>query len=301
MEFTLDQEKIEKLWLTGSEVLNDEPMSSHVSFRIGGPVKYFIIPNSLEAFVEALKITEGFERRIIGNGTNILPADEKKDLIVISSSRTDYIKFDGKKVDVAAGTPLKKLCLEALKMGLSGLENGYGIPGSVGGAVYINAGAYCWETFDNLVSVTFYENGEIKTLKKDEIDFGYRYSTFKNDRNKIILSAVFELSYDDKEKIRERMLDVMKKRYEKQPLDMPSAGSVFKRPKPDFYVGTTIEKLGLKGFKIGDAKISEKHGGFIVNDGNAKAEDVLKLIEFIKEKVYKEYNVQLETEVEIWR
>jgi len=213
----------------------------------------------------------------------------------------DDIFVDNEKIQVGAGLSFKKLCLVALENELSGFENAFGLPGSVGGAVYMNAGCYGWETAENIVEVVAFDGKDIIKLGKNEIGFGYRTSIFKSEKNLIILQATFKLKKGNKNEIYNLMLETMKKRYEKQPLEFPSAGSVFKRPRPDFYVGTAIESLGLKGFSIGGAQISEKHAGFIINKGGAKAEDVLKLIEYVKDKVREKYNVELETEIEIWK
>ncbi|MBO8160274.1 MAG: UDP-N-acetylmuramate dehydrogenase [Thermosipho sp. (in: Bacteria)] len=295
-------EKIfEKLLELGNDVFLNDKMKYHTSFKIGGPVKYFVIPNSVETFIKTYELLSNImEVKVVGKCTNILPKDERMDFAVISTERLDKIDFQDKKVVVESGTALKKLCIEMMEKGLSGLERAYGIPGSVGGAVYMNAGAYGWETAENVLYVEAFDGKKILKLELDEIDFSYRSSIFKKQNQLIILRVALKISTGEKSKIKDKMLEIIKKRYSKQPLEFPSAGSVFKRPKPDFYVGSTIEKLGLKGFSIGDAQISEKHAGFIINRGNASAVDVKKLIEFIKRKVKEKYNVELETEIEIW-
>lgn len=293
---------LEYLWDNGCDVFVNETLGSHVSFRLGGKVPLFIIPSSLSGFIEAVKLfkSEDIPFRILGKGTNVIPKDGLMPFVVISTERLNDFKIENNRIFVEAGTSFKKLCLLALENELSGLEKAYGLPGSVGGAVYMNAGCYGWETAECISEVLAFDGNSIVKLLRNDLDFSYRSSIFKKHNELIILQATFQLKKGNSELIRSEMLDIMKKRYEKQPLEYPSAGSVFKRPRPDFYVGTAIESLGLKGFKIGGAQVSEKHAGFIVNSGGAKSEDVLKLIEFIRAKVKEAYNVELETEVEIW-
>lgn len=297
-----DRNLIEKLWNIGCDLFFQESLSHHVNFRLGGDVPLFIIPSSLDGFLETIKLLRDskIDYRVLGRGTNILPTDDEKEFVVVSTERIDDISIDGETLTVSAGTSFKSLCLFALKHSLSGLEKAFGLPGSVGGAVYMNAGCYGWEIAENLVSISVFDGKEFLSLSPTEAEFGYRSSLFKKEKSLIILSATFKLVEGDKEDIQMLMLDTMRKRYEKQPLEYPSAGSVFKRPKPDFYVGTAIESLGLKGYMMGGAQVSEKHAGFIINKNNATASDVLKLIDYIKIKVRESYNVELETEIEIW-
>jgi len=294
---------LEKLWEYGCDTLLNEELSAHVSFKLGGNVPLFIIPNSLDSMIKTVILlkNEQIPFRMLGKGTNVLPIDGCLPFVTISTERIDDYIVDDDKVSIGAGASFKKLCLIALENELSGLERAYGLPGSVGGAVYMNAGCYGWETAENILEVIAFDGEKIVKLTKNELNFSYRSSVFKSEKNMIILQATFKLSKGQKAAIHSLMIDTMRKRYEKQPLEYPSAGSVFKRPKPDFYVGTAIESLGLKGFSIGGAQISEKHAGFIINKGNAKAQDVLKLIEYIKSKVKEHYGVELETEVEIWK
>ncbi|MFN6991524.1 MAG: UDP-N-acetylmuramate dehydrogenase [Fervidobacterium sp.] len=292
----------EQLWNIGCDIFVNEALSCHVSFRLGGKAPLFVVPSSLDGLVEAIKVLKGQEIpfRILGKGTNIIPKDGLIPFVVLSTERVDDYKIDGEKIIIGAGTSFKKLCLIALEHELSGLERAYGLPGSVGGAVYMNAGCYNWETAEVVSEVLAFDGKDIVKLSKNDLNFSYRSSIFKEHKELTILQATFQLKSGRWELIKDEMLETIKKRYEKQPLEYPSAGSVFKRPRPDFYVGTAIESLGLKGFKIGGAQISEKHAGFIVNTGNAKTEDVLNLIELIREKIKEKYNVILETEVEIW-
>ncbi|HPZ17518.1 MAG TPA: UDP-N-acetylmuramate dehydrogenase [Fervidobacterium sp.] len=299
----VDKKLVEFLWDEGCDLLFNEPLSAHVSFRLGGKVRLFVIPNSLNSFIVAISSfkNEGIEYRIIGKGTNILPSDEYKDFIVVSTERIDEVKTSDGYVYSTAGTPFKKLCLFAMENGLSGLEKAYGLPGSVGGAIYMNAGCYGWETSERVVEIDVYDGKNIFTISNLEAEFEYRTSLFKKNKDLIILGAKFKLCPDNIEHIKSLMTETIRKRYEKQPLEYPSAGSVFKRPRPDFYVGTAIESLGLKGYSVGDAQVSEKHAGFIINKGNAKANDVFELMDFVKAKIKQAYQVDLETEIEIWQ
>lgn len=188
--------------------------------------------------------------------------------------------------------PWKMVCLDL---------KAYGLPGSVGGAIYMNAGCYGWETSERVVEIDVYDGKNIFTISNLEAEFEYRTSLFKKNKDLIILGAKFKLCPDNIEHIKSLMTETIRKRYEKQPLEYPSAGSVFKRPRPDFYVGTAIESLGLKGYSVGDAQVSEKHAGFIINKGNAKANDVFELMDFVKAKIKQAYQVDLETEIEIWQ
>lgn len=294
---------LEKLWEYGCDTLLNEELSAHVSFKIGGNVPLFVIPNSLDGLINTINLlkNEQVPFRILGKGTNILPSDGCLPFVTISTERIDDYTTYADRISIGAGASFKKLCLIALEHELSGLERAYGLPGSVGGAVYMNAGCYGWETAENILEVIAFDGQKIVKLTKDELNFSYRSSIFKTQKNMIILQATFKLSKGKKDDIYNLMIDTMRKRYEKQPLEYPSAGSVFKRPKPDFYVGTAIEALGLKGFSIGGAQISEKHAGFIINKGNAKAQDVFELINYVKSKIKEHYGVELETEVEIWK
>jgi len=298
----IDKKIVYKLWDLGCDLYFEESLAHHVNFRLGGNVPLLIVPNNKIGLIETLKLLkcEEFDYRILGNGTNIIPTDKSKDFAVISTERINEVRIKEGIVYASAGVSFKSLCLAASENSLSGLEKAYGLPGSVGGAIYMNAGCYGWETAENVVSIEVFDGNEIFEMKPDEAKFGYRNSVFKNERSLIILGAKFRLAHGKKDEILELMTETMRKRYEKQPLEYPSAGSVFKRPRPDFYVGTAIESLGLKGYQIGGAQVSEKHAGFIINKNNATASDVLKLIDFIKTKVKEHYNVELETEVEIW-
>ncbi|AGL50646.1 UDP-N-acetylenolpyruvoylglucosamine reductase [Thermotoga maritima MSB8] len=283
----------------GCDVRMFEKLSCHTSIKIGGRVKYLVLPNDVFSLERAITVLKDLPFQIMGLGTNLLVQDEDLDIAVLKTERLNQIEIKGEKVLVESGTPLKRLCLFLMEAELGGLEFAYGIPGSVGGAIYMNAGAYGGEIGEFVEAVEVLRDGEKTWLSRNEIFFGYRDSTFK--REKLIITRVMmSFKKEKKETIKAKMDDYMRRRLEKQPLDLPSAGSVFKRPREDFYVGKAIESLGLKGYRIGGAQISEKHAGFIVNAGSATFDDVMKLIDFVRKKVKEKYGVELETEVEIW-
>ncbi|BBE30497.1 UDP-N-acetylenolpyruvoylglucosamine reductase [Tepiditoga spiralis] len=290
---------IKDLYLNGCDVKKNEPLKNHTNFRVGGKVSYFIEPRTKESFIYALKKLKNEEYKIIGGGANIIAKDEFHDFFVLSTKNLSNYKLKGEKIIAECGVSITRLSKISCENNLSGLEFASGIPGSLGGAIFMNAGAYGGEFKDVVESVEIFDVNEekIKTFSREDMKFDYRSSIVKNLKI-IVLSAVLKLNIGNN--VEEKTKELLEKRWERQPLDMPSAGSIFKRPKPDFYVGTTIEKLGLKGFSIGDAQISEKHAGFIVNKGNATFEDILNLIKLVKNKVKILYNMNLEVEPEIW-
>ncbi len=276
------------------------PMSPYTTFHIGGEADVLVSPKNREELKQSLLLAKqhGLPIMMLGKGSNLLVSDNGIEGVVIHLGEGfDEIELtDENTVVCGAGASLAALCSFALSNSLCGLEFAYGIPGSVGGAVYMNAGAYGGEVKDVIASVTYLTpDGEIKTAAGEELDFSYRHSRFSG-KNDVILSAEFKLSLDEKEKIRERMDDYIGRRKDKQPLNFPSAGSVFKRPEGHF-AGTLIEQSGLKGYTIGGAQVSEKHAGFIINIGGATCKDVLDLIEHIKAVVFERYGVVLENEV----
>ena len=288
------------LYKTGCDVRMFERLSCHTSIKIGGRVRYLVLPNdivSLENAVELLSRNIPFQ--IMGLGTNLLIQDEDLEFVVLKTERLSQIKIEGERVVVESGTPLKRLCLMLMEAELEGLEFAYGIPGSIGGAVYMNAGAYGGEIGEFVEAVEVLKEGKRCWLSKNELSFGYRDSVFKREKM-IITRVAMRFRKGRKELIKKRMDDFLKRRLEKQPIDLPSAGSVFKRPRSDFYVGRAIESLGLKGYRIGGAQVSKKHAGFIVNVGGATFKDVIQLIDFVRKRVKGKYGVDLETEVEIW-
>ena len=286
------------------EIKKDEPMSKHTSFRVGGPADIWVKINTVEelSYITKYAKKNNIPVSIVGNGTNTLVKDNGVRGIVVCPN-FDYIKFEEKdndivKVIVGAGVKLPKLAEEILKNELEGFEFASGIPGSMGGAVRMNAGAYGGEMKQIVESVSYMdEDGNIKTADLEDINFSYRYSRFKENRE-IIIDATLNLKKGNVEEIREKMTDLNNRRNEKQPLNMPSAGSTFKRGN-GFITSQIIDEAGLKGYQIGGAKVSEKHAGFVVNCGNATAEDIIKLTDYIIKTVYEKFGKILELEVEI--
>ena len=293
-------EKIVKaLESAGVDFLRGAPMKNYTTFRIGGPADILITAKSINELKEILLIlkSENMPYMILGNGSNLLVRDEGLRMALIKLSG-DFKEIGTKEstVTCGAGVTLSKLCTFAHSNSLSGLEFAFGIPGTVGGAVYMNAGAYGGEMKDVLADVTFLtKDGEILTKSVDELSLSYRYSIFK-ETGDIVLSARFTLSQDSKEEIKARMDDFMNRRVTKQPLEYPSAGSVFKRPEGAF-AGALIEQCNFKGYSIGGAQVSEKHSGFIVNRGEATCQDVLDLILEIQNTVREKTGFELEREI----
>ena len=280
-------------------VRENESLSSHTSFRIGGPADLYLSPTDEKDLVALLGMVKETESRVffLGNGTNLLFSDEGYRGAVISLGEIRDIKVDENTITAGAGAPLITVCKAARDASLTGMEFAYGIPGSVGGAVYMNAGAYGGETADILCDSRYIDTDDltVRSLTLPEHNFGYRDSVYKH-KNRVILSARFSLSHGDKDDITAQMNDIMERRVTKQPLDKPSAGSVFKRPEGHF-VGQMIEESGLKGYSVGGAQVSEKHAGFIVNKGGATASDVCALVEYIKGVILENYGVSLECEI----
>ncbi len=289
---------IKKLEDKKIEYRENEVMSSHTTFKIGGTADAFVLPKDKEELKFTLNNAKNFGVPIfiLGKGSNLLVSDKGIEGAVVSLSMLDGIKAEDNIITCGAGANLSAVCTVALKNGLSGLEFAYGIPGSVGGAVYMNAGAYGGEM--SAVVIGAYcldkDNNEIYIEKKD-MDLSYRNSIFKNN-GFVITEVVLELVKGNETEIKDKMNDLIKRRKEKQPLEYPSAGSTFKRPAGNF-AGTLIEKNGLKGTKIGGAMVSKKHAGFIINFDNATSKDVEELIEKVKDTVMKNDGVLLEPEV----
>ncbi|MGN1030483.1 MAG: UDP-N-acetylmuramate dehydrogenase [Butyricicoccaceae bacterium] len=294
---------IEKLkTVPALEVLCDEPMSSHTSFRIGGPADLYLRPHSEEALIQAVRLVRGSGTplTVLGNGSNVLVRDEGiRGAVLGIGTEFGAVEIAGNTITAQAGVLLSSLSNEACKAGLSGLEFAGGIPGSLGGALFMNAGAYGGQMAD-VVRTTRYldENYEVKTVSGEEHGFGYRKSIFVQHPEWIALSAEMELRPDAVEDIRARMNDFSQRRRDKQPLNLPSAGSTFKRPE-GYFAGKLIQDAGLKGFTVGGAQVSEKHAGFVVNRGGATCADVLSLIEQVQERVFRQFGVMLEPEVRI--
>lgn len=292
---------LQNLSENGKIVLRENaPLADLTSFRIGGKADFLIEPNTTSSLAQVIRAAKesGVRYLILGNGSNLLFADGGYRGAVIRTTRLSEYLIEGNTVRADCGVSLTALASAAAKAGLSGLEFAYGIPGSVGGAVYMNAGAYGGEIKDILTeSRCLTPDGAIVTLSADAHEFGYRASCYQTG-DKIVLSADFELNPDDPEAIRARMLDFMNRRREKQPLEYPSAGSTFKRY-PGYYTGKLIEDAGLKGYSVGGAAVSEKHAGFVINKGGATASDVMELIERIRTIIYEKNGIELECEVRI--
>lgn len=281
-------------------VKRNEPMSAHTTFRVGGAADYFAEPVSEEeaaALLDAAK-QEGIPVTVTGNGSNLLVRDGGIRGLVLHMGRGFAdVSVTGGKITARSGALLSQVANIARKNGLSGLEFAAGIPGSVGGGVYMNAGAYGGSLSDVLVSVRAITDGGVRTFAAGECDFGYRHSVFCENRA-VIVGAEFELMRAPEEEIADRMRSLAQKRAEKQPLEYPSAGSTFKRPEGHF-AGALIEQTGLKGFSVGAAQVSEKHAGFVINRGGATAAELLELIFEVQRRVFEHTGVRLEPEVRI--
>lgn len=280
-------------------ILFDEPMSNHTTFRVGGNAKCLVKIESREQLIKLVPILQatGQDYFILGNGSNLLVGDKGYSGIVVKlGSEMGNISVEGEKMRVPAGVLISRAAQEAQAHGLTGMEFASGIPGTIGGGIVMNAGAYEGEMKQIVESVEVMDrNGEILTLDNDTMEFGYRTSVIKN-RPFIVTEVVLKLSAGDKEEIRNKMEDLAARRQEKQPLEFGSAGSTFKRPE-GYFAGKLIMEAGLKGYRIGGAVVSDKHCGFIVNTGDATAADVRELIETVQERVKEQSGVTLEREV----
>lgn len=290
-------------YLPDMKLIKEEPMSRHTSFRVGGPAKRMAFPVSGEQMVLLAEqaLCCGARPLVIGNGTNLLVPDEGLNRLVISVSGLNRIEESADTLTADAGVSLARLADFACKRSLTGLEFAHGIPGSVGGAVCMNAGAYDGEIKQVIrqVTVLFPDEG-VQTLSGEEMEFDYRHSLLSRRPEGIVLRAVFQLRPGDSEKISEKMREFMARRKASQPLEYPSAGSTFKRP-AGYFAGTLIDQCGLKGLRSGGAQVSEKHAGFIINTGDATAADILRLIAEVQTRVLAEKGVKLEPEVRIVR
>lgn len=283
----------------GADVLENEPMSRHTTFQIGGPARLFIRPHGEQALraIVSLCVQSGVPLLPLGNGSNLLIADEGFDGVVVSLERLCTLQRDGDGIRCGAGVKLEDVCLFARDHGLAGLEFAYGIPGSAGGAVYMNAGAYGGEMRDVVERSWYLDGVEQGVYAGKEHAFSYRHSVYTNSQ-KIITGARFALKPGGEEQIDRKMRELMDRRVSKQPLEYPSAGSVFKRP-PGHFAGTLIDQCGLKGTGVGGAAVSDKHAGFIVNMGGATCADVVALIRRIQATVLQKTGVKLESEIRI--
>lgn len=282
------------------QVLKDEPMSRHTTFRIGGPADYFVCPDR-EQIAEVLAVAKkcGMAITVIGNGSNLLVGDKGiRGLVVEIGSAMNQIMVDKNHITAGAGALLSQVAAKAAAAELGGMEFAAGIPGSVGGAVTMNAGAYGGELKDILRAVTVLTpEGELKTLDVSEMDLSYRHSCVP-EQQYIVLEAEIELGYKPEKEIRAQMEELRNKRIEKQPLEYPSAGSTFKRPE-GYFAGKLIMDAGLRGYRVGDAQVSEKHCGFVINRKNASAQEVRQLMQDVQDKVKAQFGVMLEPEVKM--
>ena len=283
-------------------VYQQEPMKKHTTFRVGGPADLYVCPKKQELpVILGLAKKKGLAVTVIGNGSNLLVGDKGiRGLVIEVGAQMNAVEVQGNILRAQAGALLSQVAAKAAAAGLGGMEFAAGIPGSMGGAVTMNAGAYGGEMKDVIVSAKVMdEDGGVKVLSCDELERGYRTSIVQK-KQLIVLEAEFSLQPGETEAIQSTMKELNAKRREKQPLEYPSAGSTFKRPE-GYFAGKLIEDAGLRGYRVGDAQVSEKHCGFVVNRGKATCAEVLQLIEEVQKKVKEQFGVQLEPEVRIIR
>lgn len=277
------------------------PMAQYTTFRVGGPADILVSPNSQEEVCTLLVAiqAEQVPCTILGNGSNVLVLDKGiRGVVLKLGNALNGLVIEGTRIRVEAGVLLSRLATAAADAGLTGLEFASGIPGSLGGAILMNAGAYGGEIGNLVRTVTVVDpNGQVRNLDREQMDFRYRHSVVM-ETGDIILSATLELAPDDLEAIHERIRDLTQKRITKQPLNFPSAGSTFKRP-PGYFAAALIDQAGFRGYRVGDAQVSEKHTGFVVNRGHATASEILQLMDDVKTRVHAMSGVWLEPEVRI--
>jgi UDP-N-acetylmuramate dehydrogenase len=283
-------------------VKENEPLSSHTTIKIGGPADLFIEPSTIENLEKAMKVIReaGVKWTAIGRGSNLLVSDKGIEGVVIKlGAGLDHVEVVENTVTVGAGTSIVALAMTLSRKGLSGLEFASGIPGSVGGAVYMNAGAHGSDISKILEKAyILFEDGTMEWLTVEQMKFSYRTSVLQKERPGIVLEAVFNLQNGEIDTIKGVIKKNKDYRKDTQPWSSPCAGSIFRNPLPN-YAGQLVEKAGLKGYSIGGAQISEMHGNFIVNTGNATAGDVLALIDYVKKQIWDLYSIRMETEIEI--
>ena len=279
------------------------PMSRHTTFKVGGPAALMVLPATEAQLVNAVKLArmEGTEPLFVGLGSNLLVDDCGLNALVIKTApQLNACRVDGNRITAWAGAPLAQVANAAADHALTGLEFAHGIPGSLGGAVVMDAGAYDGEMRQVVRSVrALNQRCDVEELTAEQCEFGYRHSVFSNG-SRLVLSAVMELQPGDEAAIRGRMAELMEKRKSKQPLEWPSAGSTFKRPE-GYFAAALIDQCGLKEFRIGGAQVSEKHAGFVINAGGATCRDILNLMDAVRERVFRETGVELEPEVKYLR
>lgn len=282
-------------------IYKEYPMAPLTTFKIGGPADVFIEAESVDSLSEIIKVckSESVPLILIGAGSNLLVSDKGIEGVVCRLGKGfDYVNINENKISAGASVSLAKLAKSAQRVSLSGLEFASGIPGNLGGAIFMNAGAYGGEMKDVVIKTQYLdENGEVCEIKGDAHDFSYRHSFF-SDGKKYIVSSEMELVYKNADEILETMKDLNARRKEKQPLEKPSAGSAFKRPE-GYFAAKLIEDSGLKGVSVGGAQVSEKHAGFIVNNGNATAKDVCDLIKLVQKTVFEKFKVRIEPEIRV--
>lgn len=302
MELNSFQEKVGRN-LPHIELRFHEPLRKHTSFRIGGPAEVMAFPKTEEELSQILKVSKELDIKsvILGAGTNVLAPDEGISGLVIclKACMNGLEELDGNRIRVMSGVTMSRAAVFAANLGLAGMEFAHGIPGTVGGGVYMNAGAYGGEISQICQSVTVMDQeGNVQTRTPEEMGFSYRHSILEED-GAIVVSVIFRLTQDTPENVRGRMKELLAKRTSSQPLDLPSAGSAFKRPVGG-YAAALIDQAGLKGFRVGGAAISSKHAGFAVNLGEATADDVKALLKQVSDKVYEASGIRLVPEIRIW-
>lgn len=302
MELNSFQEKLASI-LPQIELRFDEPMSRHTSFRIGGAAEVMAFPKNEAELSQLLQVSKKLDicRAILGAGTNVLAPDEGVTGLVIclKDCLNGAELLPDNCLRVMAGVTMSRAAVFAANHGLSGLEFAHGIPGTVGGGVYMNAGAYGGEIGQVCIQATVMDaDGQLHVRSREEMDFRYRHSRLE-ETGEIVTSAVFQLTAAPAEEIRQRMKELQARRIASQPLDYPSAGSAFKRPTGG-YAAALIDQAGLKGYRVGNAAISDKHAGFAINLGGATAADVTQLLRQVSDKVYENSGIRLEPEIRIW-
>ena len=289
---------LEKLKLITNEenILVNEPMAKHTTFRTGGNADFYVTPESIDELMQILNLTK--EVIILGNGSNVLVTDKGIRGIVISLKKLNHCDIEGENVVAECGVGIARVSNLAAQNSLSGLEFACGIPGTVGGAVYMNAGAYGGEMKDVVVKTTYLDKKTLELKECTEHEFVYRGSIFSKKLDAIILKVEMELKKGNQEEILAKMKENMQSRNTKQPVNKPSAGSTFKRQE-GVIAAKLIDEAGLKGYRVGGAEVSTLHAGFVINVGDATSQDILDVIEHVKDVVYEKYQVELETEVKI--
>ena len=300
MDEKITERAAQKLAAAGIAFKRDALLSGYTSFKIGGPADLAVFPADAEELKNAFRILkeDGIPLFVAGRGSNLLFDDAGFRGAVVFTTGIDRCSVSGTRLTAGCGCTLTAAARRARDSGLSGLEFAYGIPGTVGGGVFMNAGAYGGQISDVFARGTAIDpaTGETVALEKEEMDFSYRHSSLAG-RGLVAVETVFELQKDDRREIAARMNDFQSRRKEKQPLEYPSAGSVFKRPAPDVYVGKMIDDAGLKGTRVGGAEVSEKHAGFIVNRGGATSRDVRELIGIVQDRLESEFGIRPECEI----